>query len=58
MLGRQRHGVRWQSAAATPLSVAKPASKSGVAIRFPPHFTFCGCGARRAGFICVHLALL
>jgi hypothetical protein len=29
--GRQRFGLRWQSAAATPLSVLPVASKSGVA---------------------------
>jgi len=39
--------VQWQSAAATPLSVAEPAFKSGVALRFPPHskrFAQFGCG--------------
>jgi hypothetical protein len=34
--GRQRFGLRWQSAAATPLSALPVASKSGVALRFPP----------------------
>ncbi len=34
--GRQRFGLRWQSAAATPLSVLPVVSKSGVALRFPP----------------------
>lgn len=31
-----RFGVRWQSGAATPLFARPPASKSGVALRFPP----------------------
>src|ERR1035441_9125709 len=53
--GRQRFGVRWQSAAATPLFERGPASESGVALRFPPHSKPCGCGASRAVFICVHL---
>ena len=34
--GRRRFGLRWQSAAATPLSERGPGSKSGVALRFPP----------------------
>jgi hypothetical protein len=34
--GRQSFGLRWQSAAATPLSECGPASESGVALRFPP----------------------
>jgi hypothetical protein len=54
--GRQRFGLRWQpaeakrsedwSAAATPLSVLPGASKSGVALRFPPQSKICGCGQR------------
>ena len=36
-------GLRWQSAAATPLSPAMKSSESGVALRFPPHsMTLCG----------------
>jgi hypothetical protein len=53
--GRQRFGVRWQSAAATPLFERGPASESGVALRFPPHSKPCGRGASRAVSICVHL---
>lgn len=34
--GRQRFGVRWQSAATTPLLEALVPSDSGVALRFPP----------------------
>ena len=34
--GTQSFGVRWQSAAATPLFVRRFASESGVALRFPP----------------------
>jgi hypothetical protein len=59
--GRQRFGLRWQpaeakrsedwSAAATPLSALPVASKSGVALRFPPQSKICGCGVSRAGFI-------
>ena len=52
--GRQRFGVRWQSAAATPLFERGPASESGVALRFPPHSKPCGCGASRAVFIRIH----
>ena len=52
--GRQRSGVRWQSAAATPLFERGPASESGVALRFPPHSKPCGCGASRAVFIRIH----
>jgi hypothetical protein len=52
--GRQRFGLRWQSAAATPLSVLPVVSKSGVALRFPPQSKICGCGASRVRFICVH----
>jgi exodeoxyribonuclease-3 len=33
---RQEFGLRWQSAAATPLSALQDDSKSGVALRFPP----------------------
>src|ERR1035437_8634667 len=51
------YGVRWQSAATTPLSETGPGSQSGVALRFPPHSKSCGCGASRAVFICVHLWL-
>jgi len=52
--GRQRFGLRWQSAATTPLSVRLVTSQSGVALRFPPQSKICGCGASRAGFIRVH----
>ena|GEM_PF-1610128 len=52
--GRQRFGLRWQSAAATPLSARPVASKSGVALRFPPQSKICGCGASRVRFIRVH----
>jgi hypothetical protein len=34
--GRQSFGLRWQSAAATPLSALPVVSKSGVVLRFPP----------------------
>jgi hypothetical protein len=34
--GTENFGLRWQSAATTPLSVRQEASKSGVALRFPP----------------------
>ena len=53
--GQQTLGLRWQSAAATPLSERGPASESGVALRFPPHSIPCGCGSIRAVFIRVHL---
>ncbi len=49
--GQQRFGLRWQSVAATPLSVLPVASKSGVALRFPPQSKICGCGVSRAGSI-------
>jgi hypothetical protein len=41
---RQSFGLRWQSAAATPLSALPVASKSGVALRFPPQSKICGYG--------------
>ena len=63
--GRQRFGLRWQpaeakrsedwSAAATPLSALPVASKSGVALRFPPQSKICGCGVSRAGLIRVEV---
>jgi len=36
LVQRISFGVRWQSAAATPLSARQSASESGVALRFPP----------------------
>lgn len=53
-VGSRKYGVRWQSGAATPLSESRPRSQSGVALRFTPHSKSCGCGASRAGFICIH----
>jgi len=55
--GRQRFGLRWQSAAVTPLFVRTLAPESGVALRFPPQSKNRGCGESRAVFICVHLWL-
>ena len=43
--GRRRFGLRWQSAAATPLSERGPPSESGMALRFPPQSISCGCVA-------------
>jgi hypothetical protein len=34
--GRQRFGLRWQSAAATPLSLPAQVGQSDVALGFPP----------------------
>jgi len=45
---REDFGVRWQSAAATPLWDADQHCKSGVALRFPPHSKKFGCGVSRA----------
>ena len=43
--GGRRFGLRWQSAAATPLSERGPPSESGMALRFPPQSISCGCVA-------------
>jgi len=40
---REDFGVRWQSAAATPLWDADQSRKSGVALRSPPHSKKFGC---------------
>jgi hypothetical protein len=37
-------GLRWQSAAATPLFDCGQISQSGVALRFPPQSKKFGCG--------------
>jgi hypothetical protein len=55
---RQRFGLRWQSVAATPLSIRLITFQSGVALCFPPQSKIRGCGASRVGFIRVHPWLL
>ena len=43
----ENFGLRWQSAAATPLWNTDQRCKSGVALRFPPHPKKFGCVAAR-----------
>ncbi len=47
---REDFGVRWQSAAATPLFDYEQSFQSGVALRFPPQSKKIGLQLRRAAF--------
>jgi hypothetical protein len=47
---REDFGVRWQSAAATPLFDCGQSFQSGVALRFPPQSKTFGCGSPRHVF--------
>jgi hypothetical protein len=49
---REDFGVRWQSAAATPLFDCGQSFQSGVALRFPPQSKFFWLRLRRAVFFC------
>ena len=51
---RKDFGLRWQSAAATPLFDCEQCFQSGVALRFPPQSKNCGCGGSRVGSFRIH----